>query len=95
MALEKRMLDGCRTNVIGHVHLFNLFLPLLLRGSTMDGQQKGKCIAITSGHADLDLIAAYNVESAPIYTVDKAAMNTVVAKFSAEFSKDGVLFMSA
>lgn len=28
------------------------------------------------------------------YTVDKAAMNVIVAKYAAEYGKDGVLFMS-
>jgi len=79
---------GTKTNVVGNVHLFNLFLPLILKG-----QQK-KVIYISSGHADLDLISKYEVEQAGIYSVGKAATNTVVAKFGAEYAKDGVLFMS-
>lgn len=79
---------GCKTNVVGNVHLFNLFVPLILKG-----QQK-KVIAISSGHADLDLISKYEIEVSGPYAVGKAATNAVVAKFGAEYAKDGVLFMS-
>ena len=81
-------MQSFKTNVVGTVHLFNLFIPLLLRG-----QQK-KVVAISTGHADLDLITKYSLEITGPYTVAKAAANTVVAKFSAEYAKDGVLFMS-
>ncbi|RDW73580.1 hypothetical protein BP6252_07487 [Coleophoma cylindrospora] len=87
-ALEEELIAGCKTNVVGNVHLFNLFLPLIL-----SGQQK-KVIAISSGHADLDLISKYEIEVSGPYAVGKAATNAVVAKFGAEYAKDGVLFMS-
>ncbi|KIW13320.1 hypothetical protein PV08_08508 [Exophiala spinifera] len=87
-ALEHEILAGCKSNVVGSVHLFNLFVPLILEG------KKKKVIAISSGHADLDLITKYDVDTAPTYAVDKAALNTIVAKYSAQFRKDGVLFLS-
>lgn len=87
-ALEEELMAGCKTNIVGTVHLFNLFLPLILKG-----QQK-KVIAISSGHADLDLISKYEIEVTGPYAVGKAATNVVVAKFGAEYAKDGVLFMS-
>ncbi|KAK5089760.1 hypothetical protein LTR70_006602 [Exophiala xenobiotica] len=87
-ALEEELMAGCKTNVVGNVHLFNLFLPLILKG-----QQK-KVITISSGHADLDLISKYEIEVTGPYAVGKAATNAVVAKFGAEYAKDGVLFMS-
>ena len=59
----------------------------------LKGKQK-KVIAISSGHADLDLISDYEIEVNAPYTVGKAALNTAVAKFGAEYGKDGVLFMS-
>ena len=87
-ALEEELIAGCKTNIVGNAHLFNLFLPLIL-----NGQQK-KVIAISSGHADLDLISKYEIEVSGPYAVGKAATNVVVAKFGAEYAKDGVLFMS-
>ncbi|RDL35889.1 Uncharacterized protein BP5553_06501 [Venustampulla echinocandica] len=87
-ALEEELIANCKTNVVGNVHLFNLFMPLIL-----NGQQK-KVIAISSGHADLDLISKYEIEVTGPYAVGKAATNAVVSKFSAEYAKDGVLFMS-
>ena len=63
-------------------------MPLILKG-----QQK-KVIAISSGHADLDLISKYDIEATGPYAVAKAGLNVIVAKFGAEYAKDGVLFMS-
>ncbi|RDW61211.1 uncharacterized protein DSM5745_10709 [Aspergillus mulundensis] len=77
-----------QTNVVGNIHLFNLFLP-----SVMQGKVK-KVIAISSGHADLDLINALEVENSALYAASKAAMNTIVAKFSAQYKRDGVLFVA-
>ncbi len=79
---------GCKTNVVGTVHLFNLFVPLILRG------RPKKVIAISSGMADIDLISKYEIELSGPYSIGKAATNAVVAKFSAEYAKHGVLFMS-
>lgn len=86
--IDEEFLLCTKSNVIGNIHLFNLFLPLLLKG-----KQK-KVVFISSGHADLDLITKYNIDISGPYSALKAATNCVVAKFSAEYSKDGVLFMS-
>lgn len=59
----------------------------------MKGKVK-KVIALTSGHADLDLINEFEVEISAVYAASKAALNVVVAKFNAQYKKDGVLFMS-
>lgn len=77
-----------RTNVLGNIHLFNLFLPLVLKGRAK------KVISMTSGHADIDFINKMEVDINPLYSISKAAMNTAVAKFNAQYGKDGVLFMS-
>lgn len=76
------------TNVVGNVHLFNLVLPLILKG------RPKKVITISSGMSDLDFISKSGIEIAAPYSVSKAAMNTAVAKFSAQHAKDGVLFFS-
>lgn len=77
-----------KTNVTGNIHFFNLFVPLVLKGKTK------KVIAITSGHADLDLINNFDIENSALYSASKAALNIIVAKFSAQYKKDGVLVFS-
>ena len=74
--------------MIGNIHLFNLFTPLILKG------QAKKVIAISSGQADLDLISKFSIDLAAAYTISKTGLNAAVAKFSAQYAKDGVLFMS-
>jgi NAD(P)-dependent dehydrogenase (short-subunit alcohol dehydrogenase family) len=53
-----------------------------------------KVIAITSGMADIDIVSKYDIAISPSYTISKAALNLAVAKFSAQYAKDGVLFVS-
>ena len=77
-----------QANAVANVHLFNLYMPMILKGSTK------KIIAISSGHADIDLVPRYNLAVSGSYAVSKAALNMIVAKFSAEYRKHGVLVMS-
>lgn len=76
------------TNILGNIHLFKFFLPLVMKSNIK------KVIHITSGHADLDPICEFDVDPAALYSISKAGMNVAVAKFSAQYKKDGVLFMS-
>ena len=73
---------------MGVIHLFNLYLPLILKGKDK------KVIVLSSGMADLDMVAKHNLAIGGPYSITKAAMNLAVAKYSAEYSKDGVLFLS-
>ena len=77
-----------QTNVVGNIHLFHLFLPLVLKGKVK------KVITISTGLADLDLTNDCEVDNGALYAASKAAMNVVVAKFNAQYKKDGVLFLS-
>ncbi|RYP89997.1 hypothetical protein DL770_003900 [Monosporascus sp. CRB-9-2] len=77
-----------KTNVVGNIHLFNLFLPLVMKGKVK------KVIAISSGHADLNLINDFEIDIGALYSASKAAMDVIVAKFNAQYKKDGVLFLS-
>jgi NADP-dependent 3-hydroxy acid dehydrogenase YdfG len=86
--LESVLSQLMQTNVVGNIHLFNLFLPLIMKG------KEKKVIAISSGHADLDFINNLEVETSALYSASKAAMNVIVAKFNAQYKKDGVLFVS-
>ncbi|KAI8948523.1 NAD(P)-binding protein [Xylaria longipes] len=76
------------TNVIGNVYLFTSLMPLVLKGKAK------KIIAISSAVADIELTRKYNLELSPVYSASKAALNAIVAKFSAQYAKDGVLIMS-
>ena len=76
------------TNVLGNIHFYNLFMPLILKGKTK------KVICISSGMADLELCNNYEIETGSLYSISKAAMNAVTAKFNAQYKKDGVLFLS-
>lgn len=53
-----------------------------------------KVITLSSGHADVDAISKYDISIAGSYSASKAAMNVIVAKFSAEYRRQGVLFLS-
>lgn len=82
------MLRCFKINVVGNVHLFNLFVPLVLKGRVK------KVVAITSGTSDLDPVRQHDMAVFSAYAISKAALNLAVAKFSVQYRKDGVLFMS-
>ncbi|KAF1816828.1 NAD(P)-binding protein [Eremomyces bilateralis CBS 781.70] len=86
--LEKDLLDSFNINVVGNIHLINLYLPLILKGTTK------KVIAISTGMADIDFIAKFGVTIGSPYAISKAAMNAAVAKFSAQYAGQGVLFLN-
>ncbi|KAI0505860.1 hypothetical protein F5B22DRAFT_489952 [Xylaria bambusicola] len=86
--LEDDLLKSFKVNVLSNIHLLNQFMPLILKG------QAKKVIVLSSGHADLDSIRLYDLDVACGYAISKAAMNAAVAKFSAQYRKDGVLVMS-
>jgi NAD(P)-dependent dehydrogenase (short-subunit alcohol dehydrogenase family) len=77
-----------QVNVVGNIHLFNLFLPLILKGKAK------KVITISSGMGDFEMARKYNIFEDGSYSISKAAVNMAVAKFSAEYAKEGVLFLS-
>lgn len=76
------------TNVLSTIHLYNLFMPQILKGKVK------KVISITSGMGDMDWVRDYDLETSALYGASKAALNMIVAKFSAQYKKDGVLFLS-
>jgi NAD(P)-dependent dehydrogenase (short-subunit alcohol dehydrogenase family) len=75
-------------NVLANIHLFNLFTPLILKG------REKKVVTISTGLADLEFTNNFEHEFTPLYSISKAAMNMTVAKFNAQYKKEGVLFMS-
>ncbi|KFX96191.1 hypothetical protein V490_03476 [Pseudogymnoascus sp. VKM F-3557] len=85
---EQELLSQFKTNVIGNIHLFNIFTTLVLKGHAK------KVIAISSGLADIEAASKYNLDHAAPYCIGKSGLNAAVAKFSARYAKDGILFMS-
>lgn len=86
--VTKTLRDLFEVNVIANVHLFNLFMPLILKG------QAKKVITISTGLADTVLTNNYDLAVGSLYATSKAAMNMIVAKYSAQYKKDGVLFLA-
>jgi len=86
--LEDDLNRSLQANIVGQIHLFNLFLPLVLKGKTK------KVIHVSTAFADVEFTAQHDIENAPLYSISKAAMNLAVAKYSAVYKKDGVLFIS-
>ncbi|GAP88448.1 putative short chain dehydrogenase [Rosellinia necatrix] len=86
--LEDDLLKSFKVNVVSNIHLLNQFVPLILKG------QAKKVIVLSTGNADLDPIRLFDADIGAGYAISKAAMNVAVAKFSAQYKKDGVLFIS-
>ncbi|KAJ7837343.1 hypothetical protein B0H14DRAFT_2362409 [Mycena olivaceomarginata] len=86
--LEHDLLDLFRTNTIGAVHCTNAFLPLLKNGSIK------KVICISSGLGDPDVTVATQAVGEPSYSISKAALNMVVAKYAAQYKADGFTFLA-
>jgi NAD(P)-dependent dehydrogenase (short-subunit alcohol dehydrogenase family) len=86
--LEDDLLKCFRVNVVGNIHLFNLYMPLVLKGRVK------KVITLGSGYADNDFTTNFSIDVAGPYSISKAAMNCAVAKFSAQYAEKGVLFMT-
>ncbi|RAQ75231.1 short chain dehydrogenase (AtsC) [Aspergillus flavus] len=86
--LEDNLLKNFKTNVIAQIHLFNLFTPLILKGTAK------KVIALTSAHSDIELVRTLGMANAPSYAIGKAGLNMAIAKFGAQYASEGVLFLA-
>jgi NAD(P)-dependent dehydrogenase (short-subunit alcohol dehydrogenase family) len=82
------LIEHFRINAVGAVHLFNIFIPLILKGRAK------KVIAISSGMSDTEMTLKADIFQATAYAMSKAALNMAVAKFSALYREKGVLFMA-
>ncbi|KIW01143.1 uncharacterized protein PV09_07429 [Verruconis gallopava] len=86
--LEQQLLRTFKVNVIGNIHLVNLFMPLILNGN------RKKVIHLATGLSDDDMTRKYGFDSQAAYSISKSAANTAMAKFSTEYAQDGVLFLN-
>ncbi|KAH7318095.1 hypothetical protein B0I35DRAFT_431316 [Stachybotrys elegans] len=85
---EQDLIDHFKVNVVGPIHLFNLYMPLVLNSPIK------KVVNLTSGLIDTALTTQYNIQLCPSYAISKAAAHMAVAKFSARYADEGVLFFS-
>lgn len=85
--LDKDLTSLFRTNAVAYAHLINAFMPLVLLGKAK------KVIVMTTGMADTELTRNYDLWMGVSYSVSKAALDMLVAKFSAEYREQGVLVL--
>ena len=74
--------------MVGVVKTVNAFMPLLLKG------REKKVFTLSTGLADADLISQFDLAIAAPYSISKAAVNMAIAKYSALYKSEGVLFMA-
>ncbi|KAI1474603.1 hypothetical protein K445DRAFT_70069 [Daldinia sp. EC12] len=86
--LEDELNKLVNVHVVGNIYLINAFIPQVLKG------QAKKVIILSTGFADLDLTRNFDLDLSALYSISKAGSNMAVAKFSAQYRKDGVLFLS-
>ncbi|KAI1338703.1 hypothetical protein F5Y15DRAFT_124366 [Xylariaceae sp. FL0016] len=77
-----------QTNIAGNIQLYRYFMPLILKGNVK------KVVAISSGLADLKSLNGLGLNNSPLYALVKAGLNVLTGKYSAQYKKDGVLFMN-
>lgn len=88
-ALLLSELDSCmRTNVVGALYSINAFLPLLLHSTIK------KVVCISSGAADPDVSLKTGLKEQLPYSMSKAALNVLVAKFAAQYREQDVKFLA-
>ncbi|KAJ7750894.1 hypothetical protein B0H16DRAFT_1419723 [Mycena metata] len=87
-AIEEDLLYNFKFNVVSVVHSINAFLPLLKSGTSK------KVVSLSSGLGDLDLTLQAGSTAQFSYSVAKAGLNMVVAKYAAELKSEGFVFLS-
>jgi NAD(P)-dependent dehydrogenase (short-subunit alcohol dehydrogenase family) len=88
-ALDQDLTMAWQTNVVGMIDAINAFVPLVKKGSAK------KVVGISSGMADLDLMAKYDIWEDAVYSISKVALNAVMAKYAARYGRtEGILFLS-
>jgi NAD(P)-dependent dehydrogenase (short-subunit alcohol dehydrogenase family) len=86
--LDNELWTCFNTNVVGVINTINTFLPLIQKS------QVKKVISISTGFADNDLVADFDLYEAAPYSISKAALNMASAKYAARHGKDGILFLA-
>ncbi|KAF7337764.1 NAD(P)-binding protein [Mycena sanguinolenta] len=87
-ALEHDLIDVFKTNTIGAIHSTNAFLPLLKNGLAK------KVVSITSVLGDPEVTVSTEAIGQVSYSISKAALNMVVAKYAAQYKAEGFTFLA-
>ncbi|KIX98405.1 uncharacterized protein Z520_05706 [Fonsecaea multimorphosa CBS 102226] len=85
---DKDMHECFSINAIGTMNATAAFIPLIRKGTVK------KVVALSSGMGELEFTNELDMDMAVPYSISKAAMNMVMAKFSASYKKEGILFMA-
>ncbi|KFZ19508.1 hypothetical protein V502_03620 [Pseudogymnoascus sp. VKM F-4520 (FW-2644)] len=85
--LQKDLVDSFSINVVGLINTVNAFISGVRKG------QVKKVIAITSGMGDIGFVNELELDIAPSYAISKAGVNMALAKYSAIYKKEGILFL--
>lgn len=89
--LTSDMTATLTTNVTAVAQTINAFLPLIRAGS----HSQKKVITISSGLADLSLVRKFSIANSGPYSISKAAVNALVAKYHAALGPtEGILFLA-
>ncbi|TFK56886.1 NAD(P)-binding protein [Heliocybe sulcata] len=86
--LAQDLRDAFDLNVVGVVHSIQAFLPLIKKGTLK------KIVSLTTGTADLDFTVKLNFPLTPAYSISKAALNMVIAKYAVEHKAEGIAFLA-
>ncbi|KAK7680210.1 hypothetical protein QCA50_016719 [Cerrena zonata] len=78
-------------NVLGVIKTINVFLPLLRKAAE---QSFAKVITISSAAGDLDFTSKTGMDYFAPYSISKAAVNMVAAKYAATFKDQNMAFIS-
>jgi NAD(P)-dependent dehydrogenase (short-subunit alcohol dehydrogenase family) len=108
--LEKELLESFTVNVVGVTKTITAFLPLIKRSKikkvitiSTGMADLGKLslslspILILRGVGlmdNQDAINSFSMALSPAYSISKAALNVLVAKYNAVYSSQDILFMS-
>ena len=88
-ALEEEFLTTYKTNVVGVALTINAFLPLIKKGS------EKKVVTVSSGLADADVVVRFGLSTSTPYSVAKAGVNMLMAKYHAAIGEEeGITFMA-
>lgn len=85
--LHRDLIDSFSINVIGLINTVNAFISGVCKG------QAKKVIAITSGMGDIGFVNELELDIAPSYAISKAGVNMALAKYSAIYKQEGILFL--
>jgi len=86
--LREDLMAAMDVNVLGAMNSINAFLPLIRAGATK------KIIAISTGLADTESVPKAGVAWGVVYSISKAALNMVVAKYAAELKGEGIVLLA-